>query len=255
MKPTKVDLHIHTKYCPCAKEEMIVKSIVNKALERGLKVIGVTPHSYPIVEQGLKRLKTYEKVREEIKAFSNSNLQIFLGAEVDCINSSGTLVAGKEIAKRVDYILAAPGHYHLSFVNKPPQNKKEKFYYHHRTISNLLDNPLVSAIAHPYSSVLEEMNILGKSAQKCFEEIALKAKKKKKAIEINNKFFISNSYPIEFIESYKFFIKVLAEKRVMFLLGSDAHSLDNVGKVPGNIFEELDISESQIWLPQSRNFA
>ena len=41
----------------------------------------------------------------------------------------------------------------------------------------------------------------------------------------------------------------------MFLLGSDAHSLDNVGKVPGNIFEELDISESQIWLPQSRNFA
>ena len=77
----------------------------------------------------------------------------------------------------------------------------------------------------------------------------------KKAIEINNKFFISNSYPIEFIESYKFFIKVLAEKRVMFLPGSDAHSLDNVGKVPGNIFEELDISESQIWLPQSRNFA
>jgi len=35
----------------------------------------------------------------------------------------------------------------------------------------------------------------------------------------------------------------------MFALGSDAHSLNNIGKVPSEVFEELSIPESQIWLP------
>jgi len=171
MKPREIDLHIHTKYCPCAKKEMTIKSIVEKALERRLRTIGFVLHSYPIAEQGVEKIKIYERAREEIETFSDVDLQIFLGAEVDCINSSGALLAGREIAKRVDYILAAPSHYHLSFVNKPPQDKKEKFYYHNRTVLNLLDNPFVSAIAHPYSSLLQEMSTLGRGAEKCFEEI------------------------------------------------------------------------------------
>jgi len=249
VKPIEVDLHIHTRYCPCAKKEMTIESIVEKARECRLRTIGLVPHSYPIMEQGQERLRVYETVREEIETLSDVDLQIFLGAEVDCINFSGTLLIGREIAKRVDYILAAPGHYHLSFVNKPPQDEEGKFYYH-QTILNLLDNPLVSAIAHPYSSLLHEMSTLGKSAKKYFEKIALKAKENRKAVEINNKLFASSSHFPGFIENYKLFIRILAQNGVMFLLGSDAHSLNNIGKVPSNVFEELNIAESQIWLPQ-----
>ncbi len=249
IRPAEVDLHVHTRYCPCAKEEMTVEAVVEKALERGLKVIGFVPHSYPIAEHGLKMLGVYETVREDVGRISEPGLSIFVGAEVDCIDSSGKLLAGEEIARRVDYILAAPGHYHLSFVNAPPEGRRASLEYHHRTIMNLLDNPSVSAIAHPYSSLIDVIPDLWEVAEGYFREEAQKAREKRKAMELNRALLSLERHTPDSLEAYGRFVEILAEEGAMFLLGSDAHLLEDVGKVPSALFEKLGISESQIWLP------
>ncbi|RKY63336.1 MAG: hypothetical protein DRQ08_09835 [Candidatus Latescibacterota bacterium] len=250
LRPSEVDLHIHTRYCPCAKEEMRVEAVVKTALKRGLKVIGFVPHSYPIAEHGPGKLGIYEMVREEVRK-SEPGPTVFVGAEVDCIDSSGKLLAGREIARKVDYILAAPDHYHLSFVKGPPEEKRAFLDYHHRTIMNLLDDPLVSAIAHPYSSLLDVLPDLWEVAEEYFLEEAQKAKEKGKAMEVNGSLFLTKGHPEDSLRAYERLMGILAGQGTMLLLGSDAHSLDSVGKVPSFIFEKLGIPESQIWLPKN----
>ncbi len=41
----KADLHIHTVLSPCADLEMSPKNIVKEALDKGLKIIGITDHN------------------------------------------------------------------------------------------------------------------------------------------------------------------------------------------------------------------
>ena len=250
MKPTQVDLHIHTQYCPCAKEEMTVEAVVEKALDRGLKAIGFVPHSYPVAEHGLEKLRTYEMVREEVEQISEPGLSVFMGAEVECLDVSGKLLAGEEIARRVEYILVAPGHYHLSFVNNPPKEKRAFLDYHHRTILNLLDHPLVSAIAHPYHALLDMLPDFREVTEVYFREEACKAKENGKAMEMNRNLLSPRAHSPDSLRAYERFVEILAEEGVMLLLGSDAHILKDVGKVPDHLFEKLDIPESQIWLPE-----
>ncbi|MCG8582462.1 MAG: PHP domain-containing protein [Bacteroidales bacterium] len=45
MKRFKADLHMHTVLSPCGSLEMSPVVIVNKALERGLDIIGITDHN------------------------------------------------------------------------------------------------------------------------------------------------------------------------------------------------------------------
>ena len=250
MKPTEVDLHIHTQHCPCAKKEMTIAAVVEKALERGLKAIGFVPHSYPIAEHGLEKLSTYEKVREEVEQVSEPGLSVFVGAEVECLNASGKLLAGAEIARRVEYILAAPDHYPLPLVNDPPEEKNALIEYHHRTMMNLLENPLVSAIAHPYHAFPEVLPDLSDVAEKYFREEARKAKETGTGIEINGSVFLSNKYSGEALKVYERFVEILAEEGAMLFLGSDAHCLENVGRTPSPLFGKFDIPESRIWLPE-----
>ncbi|RKY69299.1 MAG: hypothetical protein DRP97_05465 [Candidatus Latescibacterota bacterium] len=250
MRPTEVDLHIHTQYCPCAKEEMTVAAVVEKALERGLKTIGFVPHSYPIAEYGLDKLSTYEKVREEVDRISEPGLSVFVGAEVECLDASGKLLAGAEIARMVEYILAAPDHYPLGLVNDPPEEKRALLDYHHRTMMNLLEHPLVSAIAHPYHAFLEMLPDLSEETEGVFRDEARKAKETGTAIELNGSVFLSRKYSGEALKAYERFVEILAEEGAMLFLGSDSHCLENVGKVPNDLFEKLGISESQIWLPE-----
>ena len=250
MKPTEVDLHIHTQYCPCAKEEMTVAAVVEKALERGLKAIGFVPHSYPIAEHGPEKLRTYEMVREEVEHISEPGLSVFVGAEVECLDVSGKLLAGEEIARRVEYILVAPGHYHLSFVNNPPKEKRAFLDYHHRTILNLLDHPLVSAIAHPYHALLDMLPDFREVTEVYFREEACKAKENGKAMEMNRNLLSPRAHSPNSLRAYERFVEILAEEGVMLLLGSDAHILKDVGKLPDHLFQKFDIPESQIWLPE-----
>jgi histidinol phosphatase-like PHP family hydrolase len=250
MKPTEVDLHIHTQYCPCAKKEMTVEAVVEKASERGLKAIGFVPHSYPIAEHGPEKLSTYEKVREEVERISEPGLSVFVGAEVECLDVSGKLLAGEEIARRVEYILVAPGHYHIGLVNDPPKEKRAFLDYHHRTILNLLEHPLVSAIAHPYHALLHILPDFREVAEGYFREEARKAKENGKAMEMNRNLLSPRAHSPDSLRVYERFVEILADEGVMLLLGSDAHILKDVGKVPNHLFERFHIPESQIWLPK-----
>jgi hypothetical protein len=66
----KADLHIHTCLSPCAELNMGPKAIVEKALEHGLDVIGISDHN------------SSENVPAVVNAARNRNLTVLPGMEV-----------------------------------------------------------------------------------------------------------------------------------------------------------------------------
>ena len=66
----KADLHIHTCLSPCAELSMGPKAIVEKALQHGLDVIGISDHNYS------------ENAPAVVNAARNRNLTVLPGMEV-----------------------------------------------------------------------------------------------------------------------------------------------------------------------------
>ncbi|WP_430813665.1 PHP domain-containing protein [Carboxylicivirga sp. RSCT41] len=70
MKRFKADLHMHTVLSPCGSLEMSPAVIVNKALERGLDIIGITDHN------------STRQCAEVYKIGKQKGLAVLCGAEV-----------------------------------------------------------------------------------------------------------------------------------------------------------------------------
>lgn len=70
MKRLKADLHMHTVLSPCGSLEMSPVVIVDKALERGLDIIGITDHN------------STRQCAEVHKVGNQKGLTVFCGAEV-----------------------------------------------------------------------------------------------------------------------------------------------------------------------------
>lgn len=66
----KADLHIHTLLSPCGDIEMTPSNIVNKALETGLDIIGITDHNSTL------------QCREVLRIASSKELFVLCGAEI-----------------------------------------------------------------------------------------------------------------------------------------------------------------------------
>lgn len=56
MKSFRTDLHIHTVLSPCADLEMTPRKIVEKAVEAGLKIIGITDHNSTLNAEVVRQL-------------------------------------------------------------------------------------------------------------------------------------------------------------------------------------------------------
>ncbi|MCU4154422.1 PHP domain-containing protein [Carboxylicivirga sp. A043] len=70
MKRFKADLHMHTVLSPCGSLEMSPVVIVNKALERGLDIIGITDHN------------STRQCAEVYKVGKQKGITVICGAEV-----------------------------------------------------------------------------------------------------------------------------------------------------------------------------
>ena len=80
------NLHIHTNFSGCAKEEMEFYEIVRVAKQAGLKKIALTDHIYkredlPEFVENCARLR---KLRDEL----NSDVEILIGGEFSCYHEN-----------------------------------------------------------------------------------------------------------------------------------------------------------------------
>jgi putative hydrolase len=189
----KEDYHIHTNYNDHSAPNLTVKNIIKEAERKGLELIALTEHVRKTSEwipQYLNEISEYKR---------KSKLNVVTGFEAKII-SDGNIDCRDDIAR--DYFIIASFH--------------TKYYEKSIWINDLkkaIENKYINVIGHlaPESSFHFDT--------KEIVEFGKLIKKNKKIVEINAKY----RRPPEN------WIKTFFKMGVKFHLGSDAHSLNEIG--------------------------
>ena len=189
----KEDYHIHTNYNDHSASNLTVKNVLMEAERKGLETIAITEH----VRETSKWIPSY--LIDISNYIQQTNVKVIPGFEAKIL-SDGNIDCREEIAR--DYFIIA------SFHTK----------YHDKAIwinalTKAIENKYVNVIGHlsPESSFqIDSIEI---------EDFAELLIKHGKIVEINAKYQMPP-------ESW---IKIFIKRGVKFHLGSDAHSLNEIG--------------------------
>ncbi len=189
----KEDYHIHTNYNDHSPSNLTVKNVVMEAERKGLEIIAITEH----VRETSKWIPSY--LIDISNYIQKTNVKVIPGFEAKIL-SDGNIDCREEIAR--DYFIIA------SFHTK----------YHDKAI---WINALTKAIENKYVNVIGHLSPENsfKIDSKEIEEFAELLIKHGKIVEINAKYQMPP-------ESW---IKIFIKRGVKFHLGSDAHSLNEIG--------------------------
>jgi putative hydrolase len=189
----KEDYHIHTNYNDHSASNLTVKNVVMEAERKGLEIIAITEH----VRETSKWIPSY--LIDISKYIQKTNVKVIPGFEAKIL-SDGNIDCREEIAK--DYFIIA------SFHTK----------YHDKAI---WINALTKAIENKYVNVIGHLSPESSFQidSKEIEEFAELLIEHGKIVELNAKYQMPP-------ESW---IKIFIKRGVKFHLGSDAHSLNEIG--------------------------
>ena len=189
----KEDYHIHTNYNNHSPSNLTVKNVVMEAERKGLEIIAITEH----VRETSKWIPSY--LIDISNYIPQTNVKVIPGFEAKIL-SDGNIDCREEIAR--DYFIIA------SFHTK----------YHDKAI---WINALTKAIENKYVNVIGHLSPESSFQidSKEIEEFAELLIKHGKIVEINAKYQMPP-------ESW---IKIFIKRGVKFHLGSDAHSLNEIG--------------------------
>ena len=189
----KEDYHIHTNYNDHSASNLTVKNVVIEAERKGLEIIAITEH----VRETSKWIPSY--LMDISNYIQKTNVKVIPGFEAKIL-SDGNIDCREEIAR--DYFIIA------SFHTK----------YHDKAI---WINALTKAIENKYVNVIGHLSPESSFQidSKEIEEFAELLIKHGKIVELNAKYQMPP-------ESW---IKIFIKRGVKFHLGSDAHSLNEIG--------------------------
>ena len=189
----KEDYHIHTNYNDHSPSNLTVKNVVMEAERKGLEIIAITEH----VRETSKWIPSY--LIDISNYIQQTNVKVIPGFEAKIL-SDGNIDCREEIAR--DYFIIA------SFHTKYP----DKAIWIN-ALTKAIENKYVNVIGHlsPESSFQID--------SKEIEEFAELLIKHGKIVELNAKYQMPP-------ESW---IKIFIKRGVKFHLGSDAHSLNEIG--------------------------
>jgi putative hydrolase len=189
----KEDYHIHTNYNDHSDSNLTVKNVVKEAERKGLEIIALTEHvreSSKWIPNYLNEISNY-KEKTKVKVISGFEAKILFDGNIDC---------SEEIAR--DYFIIAS--FHTKYYDKAIWIN---------ALKKVIENKYVNVIGHlaPESSFyINEEEI---------EEFAKLLSKHDKIVEVNAKY----KRPPEN------WVKIFIKRGVKFHLGSDAHSLSEIG--------------------------
>lgn len=206
----KEDHHIHCNYNDHSSKDLTIPNILKKANDLKLQKIAFTEHvrsTSDWTEKYLEEIKQFEK-STDIKILKGFEAKILPDGNVDCPS---------EYLNKNYFIIAS---FHTKYY------EKEKWY-----------NALIKAIRN------ENVNVIGHLAPE--PDFSLDSKE----LSFLSEEIHSNEKIIELNAKYKRppmeFIKVFKNKDVKFHLGSDAHSLNQIGNFNGikNLINFIEHSE------------
>jgi putative hydrolase len=192
----KEDYHIHCNYNDHSANNLSIENIIKKAKDLQLQTIAFTEH----VRSTSDWTEKYLQEIDYFKHTTTTNIKIFKGFEAKILPDGS--IDCPDAYLNADYFLIAS--FHTKYQDK------SKWY---NALLKAIRNENVNVIGHlapdpEISLTPQEIKILG-------EEIS----SNKKIVEINAKY---KRPPLEFIKIFK-------DLKVQFHLGSDAHSLEEIG--------------------------
>lgn len=227
------DYHTHTVY---SHGKGSIEDNVKVAIEKNIKKIGISDHGYKHIAYGVK-YENIAKMREEIDMLNEKykEIEILLGMECNILDDRGNIDVDDKISSMLDYTMAG---YH--FGSKPSSIKsalnhvfnylKFKNYckdYNTNAVVNAIKNNNLFIVTHP-----------GDKGDVYIEEIA------KAAIQNNTFLEINSHHGYLTVEQ----LNKIKNTGVEFIIGSDAHSPENVGNFDKaiKIAKEADLDFNRI---------
>lgn len=210
------DYHTHTVY---SHGTGTIEQNIEVAMQKGLKTLGVSDHSYRHFSYGVK-YENIPKMREEIDRLQEKykEIKILLGLEANILDNKGSIDVDDKILKLVDYVMAG---YHFGSI----PNKKVKGIFNHafnfvgldrftkdyntEATINAMKNNDIFIVTHP-----------GDKGAVYIEEVAKAAKETNTHLEINSHHgYLTKEQLI-----------LIKDTGVKFMIGSDAHRPEDVGR-------------------------
>lgn len=207
----KSDFHCHTTYSDGANT---IDEMINAAIDIGLKTIAITDH----VRKDSKWIPDYLREIEYLKNKYRNKINILSGIEAKVINIYGDLDVRDEWYDLVDIILGSihsiPSNEGF-FSEELHEEKSSVLDYWLKAIKGLMKNKRVNIIAHPFSL----LKVYDKEVKKDLENKFLSlARRENKIIELSLRHLVPSNE----------LIKRLVEEKINLVIGSDAHSVEEL---------------------------
>ena len=189
----KEDYHVHTNYNDHSDSNLTVKNVVIEAERKGLEIIALTEHvreSSKWIPNYLNEISNY-KEKTKVKVISGFEAKILSDGNIDC---------REDIAR--DYFIIAS--FHTKYYDKAIWIN---------ALKKVIENKYVNVIGHLAPESSFQVNI------EEIEEFAKLLSIHDKIVEVNAKY----KRPPEN------WVKLFIKRGVKFHLGSDAHSLSEIG--------------------------
>lgn len=234
------DYHTHTLY---SHGKGTVEENVQAAIKRGLREVAITDHGPANLLVGIKSAQTLDKIRREIDICREKypEIKILLGVEANIVSSQGDIDIPLHYIKKLDLLLAG---LHTGIITRDFRSgvdliaknwisrysrgmDKKVRYINTLALIRAVERFPIDVVVHPGL----KLNI----ATPILAEVCLR---RGTALEINN------SHGEKTFE----FVKSAAETGVKFVINSDAHSPEAVGRLEAGkkIARELNLEPSRI---------
>lgn len=231
----RFNLHIHTNFSGCAKEEMSFENIVNTAKKAGLQMIALCDHIYEPEDlpEFIENCEKLKKLRDEL----NPDIKVLIGGEFSCYGRDKYTLKGIDID--TEYRLYAQNHFHVTGWEQPdviaPENYKELTK---TMLRNLFKDKAADTIAHPLNGkyLTKSTGWDNEAVGRCWTDneigdILTQAYESECAFELNTGAVLADA-PLA-----RRMYNIGKEIGAVFTLGTDAHTLDNVD--PKRILDEV----------------
>lgn len=218
------DLHTHTTYSHGLGS---ILDNVKVAHEKGLETIGIADHGPGHMSYGIK-LSDVEKMREDIKVANEMypDVKVLLGVEANICNKDGSLDVSKDEQKLFDFVIAG---YHYAYLGN---NKlfgasvcASSWIASHKGPISIyqVERNTDLIVKAMYENDIKILTHPGDKMRVDIKRVAQAAEKTDTLLEINNHHGHMNLDEIVTASFYD----------VKFILSSDAHKPENVGRVAG----------------------
>ena len=221
----RANLHTHTNFSGCAKPEMTVPAMIERAKSLGLSRLAFTDHFHD--DTGDENYLAYVAKIKEQAALIPDAPELLFGAELSAIGV-GCRLEAPETSAAMDYRLYSTNHFHCHYWHQPGEKTARGYaelmldIVRELALSGMADciaHPLVGRYVH---AVADRSEVSAAITDNELGDILTHMRNCDVAYEINY------SAVFRFPEFARRWWPIGKEVGVTFTIGTDAHTLDGL---------------------------